>query len=133
MAGKFQSASGLKQVRGLGSAKSGVHHWWLQRVTAVGTFALALWFVASLILLPNLDHSSVVAWVGQPLVAVPLLLLTLSVFWHARLGVQVLIEDYVHGEGLKLLAIIALNFFILGTAAVAAFSVLIIAFGGARA
>ena len=129
MAGKFQSASGLKQVRGLGSAKSGVHHWWLQRVTAVGTFALALWFVASLILLPNLDHSSVVAWDGQPLVAVPLLLLTLSVFWHARLGVQVLIEDYVHGEGLKLLAIVALNFFILGVGAIAFFSIARIAFG----
>ena len=129
MAGKFQSASGLKQVRGLGSAKSGVHHWWLQRVTAVGTFALALWFVASLILLPNLDHSSVVAWVGQPLVAVPLLLLTLSVFWHARLGVQVLIEDYVHGEGLKLLAVVALNFFILGVGAIAYFSIARIAFG----
>lgn len=129
MTGKFQSASGLKQVRGLGSAKSGVHHWWLQRVTAVGTFALALWFVASLILLPNLDHSSVVAWVGQPLVAVPLLLLTVSVFWHARLGVQVLIEDYVHGEGLKLLAIVALNFFILGVGAIAFFSIARIAFG----
>lgn len=129
MAGKFQSASGLKQVRGLGSAKSGVHHWWLQRVTAVGTFALALWFVASLILLPNLDHSSVVAWVGQPLVAVPLLLLTVSVFWHARLGVQVLIEDYVHGEGLKLLAVVALNFFILGVGAIAFFSIARIAFG----
>ncbi len=129
MAGKFQSASGLKQVRGLGSAKSGVHHWWLQRVTAVGTFALALWFVASLILLPNLDHSSVVAWVGQPLVAVPLLLLSVSVFWHARLGVQVLIEDYVHGEGLKLLAIVALNFFILGVGAIAFFSIARIAFG----
>ena len=57
MATKFQSASGLKQVRGLGSAKSGVHHWWLQRVTAVGTFALAVWFIVSLILLPNPNAS----------------------------------------------------------------------------
>ena len=98
-------------------------------IRAVGTFALALWFVASLILLPNLDHSSVVAWVGQPLVAVPLLLLTVSAFWHARLGVQVLIEDYVHGEGLKLLAVVALNFFILGVGAIAFFSIARIAFG----
>ena len=130
MAGKFQSASGLKQVRGLGSAKSGVHHWWLQRVTAVGTFALALWFVASLILLPNLDHSSVVAWVGQPLVAVPLLLLTLSVFWHARLGVQVLIEDYVHGEATRLFALVVLNFYAIGGAAFGLFAIARIAFGG---
>lgn len=129
MAGKFQSASGLKQVRGLGSAKSGVHHWWLQRVTAVGTFALAVWFIVSLILLPNLDHGSVVAWIGQPLVAVPLLLLTISVFWHARLGSQVLIEDYVHSEGLKLLAVVALNFFNLGVGAIAFFSIARIAFG----
>ena len=119
----------LKVARRLGSSKTGVHHWWLQRVTAVGTFALALWFVASLILLPNLDHSSVVAWVGQPLVAVPLLLLSVSVFWHARLGVQVIIEDYVHGEGLKLLAIVALNFFILGVGAIPFFSIARIAFG----
>lgn len=133
MATDFNSASGLKRVRGLGSAKSGVHHWWLQRVTAASNLILLVWFLASLILLPSFDRSSVLAWISSPLVAVPLLLLIVSTFWHARLGVQVLIEDYVHSEGLKLLAIIALNFFIFGIAAVAAFSVLIIAFGGVRA
>lgn len=133
MATDFNSSSDIKRVRGLGSAKSGVHHWWLQRVTAAGNLVLLAWFIASLILLPSLDRSSVLAWLSSPLVAVPMLLLILTTFWHARLGVQVLIEDYVHSEGLKLLAFIALNFFILGTAAVAAFSVLIIAFGGPRA
>ncbi|WP_199553552.1 succinate dehydrogenase, hydrophobic membrane anchor protein [Sandaracinobacteroides hominis] len=129
MATSFKSASGLKKVRGLGSAKSGVHHWWLQRVTAAGNFVLGLWFALSLLLMPNLDHASVVAWIAQPLVAVPLMLLILSAFWHARLGIQVLIEDYVHAEGLKLISVLALNFFILGTGAVALFSVARIAFG----
>lgn len=129
MATDFQSASGLKRVRGLGSAKSGAHHWWLQRVTAAGNLVLLIWFVASLLLLPTLNHSSVITWIAQPLVAVPLLLLIFSTFWHARLGVQVMIEDYVKAEGLKLLAFIALNFFILAAGVVATFSVLAIAFG----
>ncbi len=129
MANGFKSASNLKQVRGLGSAKSGVHHWWLQRVTAAGNFLLGLWLVVSLVLLPTLDHTSVVAWIGQPLVAVALMLFILSAFWHARLGIQVLIEDYVHAEGLKLLSFLALNFFILGTGAVALWSVARIALG----
>lgn len=129
MAGSFESASGLKRVRGLGSAKSGVHHWWMQRVTAVGNCALMAWFLVSLLLLPTLDHSGVVAWIGQPLVAVPLMLLVVSTFWHARLGVQVMVEDYVHAEGLKLLAVLALNFFILGLGALALFSIARIAFG----
>ncbi len=129
MATRFDSATGLKRVRGLGSARSGVHHWWLQRLTAAGNLLLMAWFVASLLLLPGLDHGSVVAWIGQPLVAVPLLLLTLSVFWHARLGVQVVIEDYLHAKGSKLMALLALNFFILGAGALAIFAVLRIAFG----
>lgn len=129
MATNFKSGSDLKKVRGLGSAKSGAHHWWLQRLTAAGNVLLGIWLAVSLLLLPTLDHASVIAWVSQPLVAVPLVLLILSAFWHARLGIQVLIEDYVHAEGLKLLSVLALNFFILGTGAVALFSVARIAFG----
>ena len=133
MASKFNSASDMKKARGLGSAKSGVHHWWMQRVTAGGTMLLLVWFVASLVLLPSLDYGTVTGWLSSPFVAVPMLLLILSAFWHARLGVQVMLEDYVHSESGKLFSFLALNFFIFAVAAVAAFSVLILAFGGARA
>jgi len=129
MATKFTSASDLKTVRGLGSAKSGVHHWWMQRVTAVGNVVLMLWFIMSLILLPSLSHSSVIAWIAQPVVAIPLLLLILSVFWHFRLGVQVMIEDYIHAEGTKMLALLALKFYVVAAGATAVFAVLSIAFG----
>jgi succinate dehydrogenase / fumarate reductase, membrane anchor subunit len=127
------TGTGIGRVRGLGSAKAGAHHWWLQRVTAAGNIAVMLWFVLSLLRLPSLDHATVVHWIAQPIVALPLLLLVLSVFWHFRLGLQVFIEDYVHAEGLKLGALLALNFYTVGGAALAAFSILKIAFGGVPA
>ncbi len=122
----------LGRVRGLGAAKSGVHHWWLQRLTAVGNVILLLWFVGSLLWLPGLDHATVIAWLRQPLVAVPMLLLIVNVFWHFRLGLQVFIEDYVHG-GSRLVLIILLNFYAIAGAAAAMFAVLRIAFGAANA
>ncbi len=117
----------LGRVRGLGAAKSGVGHWWLQRVTAVGNLILMLWFIASLLRLPALDYAGVVTWLRQPVAAVPMLLLILSVFWHFRLGMQVFIEDYLHVEGTKLLALLALNFYALAGGAAAVFAVLKIA------
>ena len=119
----------LGRVRGLGSARSGVGHWWHQRVTAVANLGLLLWFVASLVVLPSLDYPTVVHWLRQPVAAIPLLLLIVSVFYHFRLGVQVLIEDYLHREGTKLIALLALNFYALGGAAAAVFAVCKIAFG----
>ncbi|GGE05252.1 succinate dehydrogenase, hydrophobic membrane anchor protein [Polymorphobacter glacialis] len=120
----------LGRVRGLGAAKDGVHHWWLQRVTAVANIVLMLWFIYSLVALPSLDYSSVTAWLRQPVAAVPMLLLIVSVFWHFRLGVQVFIEDYVHGR-LRILAMLALNFYALAGGAAAVFAVLKIALGAA--
>lgn len=119
----------LGRVRGLGTAKSGTHHWWMQRVTALSNFALLVWFVVSLVSLPILDHATVVAWLRQPLTAVPLLLLIASVFYHLRLGVQVLIEDYVTHEGRKVMSLLLLSFFTLALGFTAAFCVLKIAFG----
>ena len=124
-------ATPIGRVRGLGSAKSGALHWWQQRVTAAGNLLLVPWFIASLVRLPALDYATVTAWLRQPVAAVPLLLLIASVFWHFRLGLQVFIEDYLHEEGTKLLAILALNFYAVAGAAVAVFCVLKIALGAA--
>ena len=121
----------LGKVRGLGAAGGGiVHHWWLQRVTAVSNLFLVLWFVVSLVRLPSLDYGSTLLWLRQPMVAVPMCLLILTVFWHFRLGVQVMLEDYLHGSK-RVIAMLALNFYTIGLAALALFSVLKVAFGTA--
>ncbi len=120
----------LGRVRGLGSAKSGTHHWILQRFTAVGYLLLVSWLLFSFVRLPAFDHATVSGWLAQPLVAVPMILMLVSVFWHLRLGLQVLIEDYVHDDGLKFAVILLLNFFAIGGAAFGLFSVAKIAFAG---
>jgi len=119
----------IGRVRGLGAAKSGVHHWWLQRVTAIANLLLVIWLIVSLVRLPDLGHQTVTDWMGQPLAAVPLILFTVSVFWHARLGLQVLIEDYLHSEGNKVAALLALNAFAIAGGLVGVFSILKIALG----
>lgn len=123
----------IARVRGLGSARSGAHHWWLERLTSVSTLLLFVWLIVSLLRLPSLGHESVTAWLASPLAAVPMLLLILSTFWHLKLGLQVFIEDYVHEGGLKLFSLALLNFFTLVGAALAIFAVLKIAFGGEAA
>ena len=120
----------LARVRGLGSARSGAHHWWLERLTSVSTLLLFVWLIVSILRLPNLDHATVVEWLRSPLAAVPMLLLIVSTFWHLKLGLQVVIEDYVHEEGSKLFSITVLNFLTIAGAALAFFAVLKIAFGG---
>ncbi|HEY0316157.1 MAG TPA: succinate dehydrogenase, hydrophobic membrane anchor protein [Sphingomonas sp.] len=127
------TGTSLGRVRGLGSAKSGTHHWWLQRVTAAANLILMIWFVVSIVRLPILDHQAMVLWLKSPLVAVPLVLLTLSVFWHLRLGLQVFIEDYVHDEGNKVAVLLILNAYAFLCGALCVFSILKIAFGGVSA
>jgi len=122
----------LGRVRGLGSAKEGAHHWWNQRVTAGGNLVLMLWFILSIARLPAYDYATIHAWMASAWVAIPMLLLIVSVFWHFRLGLQVLIEDYCHGES-RIVALLALNFFVIATAAIAIFSILKIAFTGTPA
>ena len=124
-------STGLGHVRGLGSAKQGTHHWWTQRLTAAGNLLLVSWFVISLIRLPNLSYGVVTDWLSAPLVAIAMILLSANVFWHIRLGLQVVVEDYIHNEASKLGMIVLINFFAVGAGAVAIFSIAKIAFGGA--
>jgi succinate dehydrogenase / fumarate reductase membrane anchor subunit len=127
------TGTGIGRVRGLGSARHGALHWWRQRLTGAGNLILVTWFVVSLFRLPLTDHKAVVLWLSSPFVAVPLVLLAVSVFTHLRIGLQVVLEDYVHDEGLKVIALVALNFYAVGGAALAIFSILKIAFGGVPA
>ena len=121
----------LGRVRGLGSAKTGVHHWLVQRVTAFANLGLVGWLVFSLMRLPVFDYTALTNWLSSPLVAVPMMLMIVSVFWHLRLGLQVLIEDYLHNEATKIFALMLLNFYAIAGAAFGLFSVAKIAFGGA--
>jgi succinate dehydrogenase / fumarate reductase membrane anchor subunit len=94
--------SPLGRAVGLGSAKEGVEHWWLQRITAVALVPLGLWFVIAIIRLVGADVENVRDWVGSPLPALLLVLLLIATFYHAALGLQVVVEDYVHAELTKL-------------------------------
>jgi len=122
--------SDLGRVRGLGSAKNGTHHWWGQRVTAIALVPLVLWFVASIVGMAGAPLAAVKAWAASPLVAVLLLALVVATFQHARLGLQVVIEDYVHSEPVKIAALLAMNGAVLLLGGVAVVSILKLAFGG---
>lgn len=122
------NGTSIGKVRGLGSAHEGAHHWLVQRFTAVGNLVLMLWFVTSLLLLPNYSYATVTAWLSQPVPATAMILLVLSTFWHARLGLQVLIEDYIHNSGTKFGMITLLNLATIGGGAFAVFSVARLAF-----
>jgi len=124
------TGTGLGRVRGLGSAKHGGAHWVLHRMTAVGNLLLLPWLLISLVRLPTYDYTMVTTWLAQPMAAVPMMLLVISVFWHFRIGLQVVIEDYVHEEGTKFASLTALTFYTLGTAAFALFAIAKIALTG---
>ena len=87
----------LSKAKGLGSAKDGVAHWWAQRLTAIALALLTPWFVVLAIGLLGADHATVQASLARPLTATLLTAFVLALFWHARLGLQVVVEDYVHG------------------------------------
>jgi len=122
--------SPLGRVRGLGAAKEGVAHWWAQRLTAIALVPLCLWFVVSVAAMTGADHATVRAWVASPLVASLLVLLIAATFHHAYLGLQVVIEDYVHHEGAKLASLLAIKAAAILLAVIGVLSVLRLLFGG---
>jgi len=119
------------RTRDKGSAREGAEHWWHERLSSVAVLLLFVWLIVSLLRLPALDHRGVTEWLKDPLAAVPMLLLIAATFWHLKMGLQVIIEDYVHDEGNKFLTLLLLSFASVAGAAFAIFAVLKIAFSHA--
>ncbi|AOR76671.1 MULTISPECIES: succinate dehydrogenase, hydrophobic membrane anchor protein [Sphingomonadaceae] len=123
------NGTSIGRVRGLGSAKGGVHHWLLQRFTAIGNLISVLFLIVSLVLLPDYSYGTIVEWIARPVPAVMMILLVVTTFWHARLGLQVLVEDYLHDHANKFAAIAALNLAACGGIAFGVFCIVRIALG----
>lgn len=127
-------AEGLRtpvaRARGLGSAKTGLHHWWLQRLTALALVPLTFWFVASIIGLAGADYARVAQWLRNPISAGLLVALIIATFHHAQLGMQVVYEDYVRPHWAMVTIDLVTKFICFLFATISIFAVLKIAFGG---
>ncbi|MDE2304744.1 MAG: succinate dehydrogenase, hydrophobic membrane anchor protein [Gammaproteobacteria bacterium] len=121
--------SPLGRVSGLGSAKDGTSHWWAQRLSAVALLPLTLWFVISLLALPDLSYATVHAWLARPLDAFLAALGVAVLARHSLLGTSVIVEDYVHGPAAKLLALVGLRFMHVLAGAAGIFALLRLTFG----
>lgn len=118
----------LGKVLGLGSAKDGTGHFWAQRVSAIALLFLGLWFVFSIVMLADFSHASSVAFIASPVNGPLLILLVLTLAYHSTLGLQVIIEDYLHGHGLKLMVLILSRFLHIVLAAAAIYAIMKIGF-----
>ncbi len=119
----------LSLARGLGSAKEGTHHWWAQRLTAIALIPLCVWLIYSLVSMTGMEHSVVIEWIDSPIVTVLLILFIFSLFYHAQLGMQVVIEDYIESEVLKISSIILNKFVMLFAGLVSIVAVLRVSLG----
>ena len=119
----------LSNVRGLGSAKEGTHHWWMQRLTAIALIPLSLWFIVAVLCVASSSYAEAITWIDSPINSTLLITLIAALFYHSQLGVQVVVEDYVHSEWLKLGALILLRFVTVLLVTACILSVLRIAFG----
>lgn len=120
----------LGRVRGLGSAKEGTDHFWRQRLTAVANVPLFIFFIGFLVAINGADYATVRAAFAHPFVTLVFALMIFSALYHMRLGMQVIIEDYIHGEGLKLALIMLNTFFAIAVGAACAWALVKLAFGG---
>ena len=116
-------------ARPTGSAREGAEHWWHERLSALAALLLWVWFAVSILRMPSHDHSTIAEWLSSPLAAVPMLLLVVATFWHLRLGLQAIVDDYVHDEGMKLFTTLLVHFAAILGAAFALFAVLKLALG----
>jgi succinate dehydrogenase / fumarate reductase membrane anchor subunit len=119
----------LARARGLGAAHGGVGHWKAQRLTAISNAVLVLWFVFSAVALAGASYGEVRAWLASPLAATLMILLVVSVFYHAALGLQVVIEDYVHHSGLLVAALVLVRLVVAGLAVACIVAILMVALG----
>lgn len=122
--------SELGRVRGLGSAKEGVQHWWMQRVTAVALIPLSIWFVAEIVFLTDVDHATAIQWLGSPVTLGLMSLFLIALIYHAVLGLQVVIEDYIHSKPAKLILLLLFQFAGFALAAAGIVAMLVIAIYG---
>nr|VFK38831.1 MAG: succinate dehydrogenase / fumarate reductase membrane anchor subunit [Candidatus Kentron sp. TC] len=120
----------LAQVRGLGSAKQGAHHWWMQRITGVMLVPLFVWFIGAMVAVVTGGYAEVAELIRSPIATGGLLVLIIAIFYHAALGLQVVIEDYVPSEGTQVSAVIIMRFLMALLAAISAVSVFKVAMGG---
>ena len=120
----------LARAKGLGSARDGVHHWWHQRITAIANIPLVLWLVWNIVNLKGATYAEFTSWLAEPINAILMILLVVSSFYHAALGCQVIAEDYIHHEGLKIFKLLGIKLFFIATGIACVFSVLKNAFTG---
>jgi succinate dehydrogenase / fumarate reductase membrane anchor subunit len=122
--------SSLGRARGLGSAREGLEHWWMQRVTAAALIPLTSWFVVSLIALTGSDYNVFIAWLKAPFVAILMVLLLIALFHHTALGLRVVVEDYVHSDRAKIPTVVAIRLACFALAVAGIFATVRIAFDG---
>jgi succinate dehydrogenase / fumarate reductase membrane anchor subunit len=119
--------SPLSRARGLGAAHNGVHHWISQRVTAIANFGLMVWLMCAMSSMTSMDYVSFTIWLAQPLNALLMIFTVISVFYHAALGAQVVVEDYFHIQWMKLTKLIGIKLFFTAGAIACIFAILKIA------